>query len=292
MTLRKPLYERRPGFTLIELLVVIAIIAILAAILFPVFASARESARATSCLSNMNQIGKAAMMYTQDYDELLPPHRTVNTLNPFVGQFPANQADVNDRTFWNSLLMPYVKNLQVFRCPSNPKAWVGGDPSGHVCFDTTACKGVGYGGQNSYGLNDSYAAPASAFKGGPAVDISLTAITRPASTVYISDASYYGVSGRGTGYAPGHENEATYWMNIGNSDYTMYGPASVPNEQRAVELAKARHRSNINCVFLDGHAKAIPYDRLVDDPCYWVTDVPWKFNGASDDWKQRAQLCQ
>ena len=76
----------------------------------------------------MNQIGKAAMMYAQDYDELLVPHRTVNTLNPFVGQFPANQANVNDRTFWNSLLMPYVKNLQVFKCPSNPNGWVGGDP--------------------------------------------------------------------------------------------------------------------------------------------------------------------
>src|SRR5499433_3165201 len=100
--------RKKQAFTLIELLVVIAIIAILAAILFPVFAQAREKARQTSCLSNMNQIGKAAIMYSQDYDELLVPHRTVNTTNPFVGQYPDKQANVNDRTFWNSLLMPYV----------------------------------------------------------------------------------------------------------------------------------------------------------------------------------------
>lgn len=290
--MRGTFHRHRRGFTLIELLVVIAIIAILAAILFPVFAQAREKARQTSCLSNMNQLGKAAMMYAQDYDELLVPHRTVNTLNPFVGQYPASQANVNDRTFWCSLLQPYVKNLQVFKCPSNPNGWVGGDPSGHVCEDATACKGAGYGGQNSYGLNDSYAAPASAYAGGPPVDISLTAITRPASTVYIADASYYGVSGRGTGYAPGHDNEATYWMNIGNSDYTMYGMSKKLTPDHAVLAGRGRHSGVINCTFLDGHAKAINYDKLIDDPCYWVTDVPWKFNNASADWIARAATCQ
>jgi prepilin-type N-terminal cleavage/methylation domain-containing protein len=68
--------QERPGFTLIELLVVIAIIAILAAILFPVFAQARESARQATCLSNMKQIGTASMMYVQDYDETYPDQRS------------------------------------------------------------------------------------------------------------------------------------------------------------------------------------------------------------------------
>ncbi|NLO06588.1 MAG: prepilin-type N-terminal cleavage/methylation domain-containing protein [candidate division WS1 bacterium] len=91
------------GFTLIELLVVIAIIAILAAILFPVFARAREKARQTSCLSNMKQMGLAFQMYGQDYDERAPL---------------LHYAPVECR--WYNTLMPYIKNDQVFLCPSDP----------------------------------------------------------------------------------------------------------------------------------------------------------------------------
>ncbi len=109
------------AFTLIELLVVIAIIAILAAILFPVFAQARESARQTSCLSNMKQIGVGLMMYEQDYDEQYPP-----------SQIGTGTAIVS----WPTLMFPYIKNEQVFVCPSatsaalipDPKKIFGGTP--------------------------------------------------------------------------------------------------------------------------------------------------------------------
>jgi prepilin-type N-terminal cleavage/methylation domain-containing protein/prepilin-type processing-associated H-X9-DG protein len=94
---------RRKGFTLIELLVVIAIIAILAAILFPVFAQAREKARQTTCASNLRQLGLSAMMYAQDYDQ-----RYV----PWWGDNAKPQG-------WSSILMPYVKNEQMFTCPSD-----------------------------------------------------------------------------------------------------------------------------------------------------------------------------
>ena len=101
----------KKGFTLIELLVVIAIIAILAAILFPVFAKAREKARQTSCLSNLKQLGTAALMYAQDYDETFLPYFT-----------SANQYWCGYRgTTWDSsrsLLAPYTKNGQIQRCPS------------------------------------------------------------------------------------------------------------------------------------------------------------------------------
>lgn len=99
----------RDGFTLIELLVVIAIIAILAAILFPVFAQARESARATSCLSNIKQIGLAYLQYVQDYDERFPPYFTN------VPQPPLDWFDV----MWPGLLRPYTKNEQIYWCPSD-----------------------------------------------------------------------------------------------------------------------------------------------------------------------------
>jgi prepilin-type N-terminal cleavage/methylation domain-containing protein/prepilin-type processing-associated H-X9-DG protein len=102
----------RRGFTLIELLVVIAIIAILAAILFPVFAQARDKARQTQCLSNAKQLGTAIMMYAQDYDEVLPYH-TYNYTN-----FPEPSVNKNNVTKWPVVVQPYLKNTQVLHCPS------------------------------------------------------------------------------------------------------------------------------------------------------------------------------
>jgi prepilin-type N-terminal cleavage/methylation domain-containing protein/prepilin-type processing-associated H-X9-DG protein len=101
--------RRRCGFTLIELLVVIAIIAILAAILFPVFAQAREKARQASCLSNTKQIGTATLMYVQDYDEQMP-------LSAYLDQSTRTGYHVID------LIFPYAKNADVFKCPSAPTA--------------------------------------------------------------------------------------------------------------------------------------------------------------------------
>lgn len=128
------------GFTLIELLVVIAIIAILAAILFPVFAQARESARMTSCLSNIKEIGLAWNMYAQDYDETFPLSRSVgypssdDCAYTGPGQTEsvsptAPNTSVVPRINWRAECQPYIKNKDVYKCPSNPNndQWAEGD---------------------------------------------------------------------------------------------------------------------------------------------------------------------
>ncbi len=107
-------FPRKSGFTLIELLVVIAIIAILAAILFPVFAKAREKARQTSCASNLKELALAALMYAQDYDEMYP-------LNAVPIPGTTNQA-----YYWFDLMEPYIKNYQILVCPSHSNIWIGG----------------------------------------------------------------------------------------------------------------------------------------------------------------------
>jgi len=98
--------RQQSGFTLIELLVVIAIIAILAAILFPVFAQARENARTISCASNMKQLGLGFKMYIQDYDETYPVNNGVTRTAVFTSE-------------WQNVIYPYIKNAQIYRCPSD-----------------------------------------------------------------------------------------------------------------------------------------------------------------------------
>jgi prepilin-type N-terminal cleavage/methylation domain-containing protein/prepilin-type processing-associated H-X9-DG protein len=151
------------AFTLIELLVVIAIIAILAAILFPVFAQAREAARKTACLSNTNQIGLAIMQYTQDYDETYP-------MNAWQGEYvgttdnDTHSAQYGTAITWIWEIYPYVKNRQVYICPSDPNP-----KDGHMGYDVDPCNigpqsltssagdncdGWGVPTPLSYGVND------------------------------------------------------------------------------------------------------------------------------------------
>lgn len=122
----------RKGFTLIELLVVIAIIAILAAILFPVFARAREKARQTNCLSNVKQLVLAVNMYAQDYDETLPRH--------YYDVNGSGGGDVGDTT-WRSVVLPYAKNVQMFFCPSLR------------AYSPAFNGGLDYGDQAGYAMN-------------------------------------------------------------------------------------------------------------------------------------------
>jgi prepilin-type N-terminal cleavage/methylation domain-containing protein/prepilin-type processing-associated H-X9-DG protein len=116
------------GFTLIELLVVIAIIAILAAILFPVFAKAREKARQASCLSNVKQLSLGFMQYVQDYDEVMPQAGAYENVTWPNGGTGGN--------FWPCRIYPYVKNIQVYNCPSATMMWDGKPPTATTPLNT------------------------------------------------------------------------------------------------------------------------------------------------------------
>lgn len=134
---RKKLY---PAFTLIELLVVIAIIAILVAILFPLFARARENARRTSCASNLKQIGLGFMQYTQDYDEKLPPLYFGTD-----GTYKMPNGQVTGTALWMHMVYPYIKSAQLFNCPSSN----GGVYKGGYYWENSA----GATADASYGVN-------------------------------------------------------------------------------------------------------------------------------------------
>ncbi len=216
--------RRRNGFTLIELLVVIAIIAILAAILFPVFARAREKARQTSCLSNVKQLSLGVLMYAQDYDQFLPMSITWGYNQPGYSN--------ENRCWWGeAVLQPYLKNRQIFQCPSS--------------------KDLGHA-YPAYALNINFS------KYGDS--LAVTDVNSPAETSYICDVGYLstGVMGKD----PSEWNE----YQIGHSHYQWYPPqnlngsASPPYYERtnAGDYRRRpvpRHNGGLNIGYLDGHAK-------------------------------------
>ncbi len=314
-----PMPRKRTAFTLIELLVVIAIIAILAAILFPVFAKAREKARQTACLSNMKQMGSATLMYLTDYDQTYYAHRFNGPngvdVNPVVAETGGAASPLTgharSRIFWATLLQPYTKSYDIFKCPSNPNAWVKYNPddSTYPCSNNTGssgCDGVGYGMQNSYGHNDGWMSPASPYDGGATgvAVINESQVSRPSRTILIADATYYGVcpdvnaeSGIQPHYdgntlasfTPNNSSDATwlsteggfythYWRNMGGDQWSWAKPypGTGATTDAAGELTRgnSRHSGFVNCQFVDGHVKALKYEDAVSNLCYWVIDAP------------------
>ena len=201
----------RRGFTLIELLVVIAIIAILAAILFPVFARAREKARQTSCLSNCKQLGLGTMMYAQDYDE------KYNYWTTGLGD-----ASPSAQPWW-VVIEPYVKNGQIFVCPSKP-SW-GPYVNYHQSFSVPFFPG--------YGMN-----PNVQYYGG---GLPLALIRFPASLVVLADSCH-----------PMGENWRFAWPEAPGGWNTT--PSKCTNAL-TMNPDYARHNSGDNFVMADGHAK-------------------------------------
>ena len=265
LTFSRNAADSRRAFTLIELLVVIAIIAILAAILFPVFAQARGKARQSACLSNTKQIGNSLLMYAQDYDETYPGYRFAYD-NPFATDTNVG-ASAKSAIFISQVLFPYTKNYDIWRCPSNPDSWVNIDKDGVM---KNAGSGFqSYGGQNSYGVNN-YLFPSRL--GRPDADIK-----EPSNTVGMIDAFYYNVLPKGPASAPcvlkGDPTGTAfvtggsypkYYKNFGNS-YLCFSDCPEPGEEQSIKLAKERHQGFINVIWMDGHSKAVAYDQLVLD---------------------------
>ena len=258
----------RQGFTLIELLVVIAIIAILAAILFPVFAQAREKARQTSCVSNMKQIGVSLLMYSQDYDE--------NMVNHYYGAFNAgSRSNPNDASIpgaqqcsmWMDVVQPYVKNIQIFNCPSqsvylDPMKIRSGNqvlPFGKYLATSDIPAGTFTRLNGSYAINDAYwglinnglvgSPPVS--NASPPSTWSIAKLEVPASTIWVVEGSgYFSVSGAST------QNESGQFAYTAPKLETWNGLPKLGN-------LVARHSGVANTLFCDGHAKAFPITSLV-----------------------------
>jgi prepilin-type N-terminal cleavage/methylation domain-containing protein/prepilin-type processing-associated H-X9-DG protein len=172
------MHRRNKGFTLIELLVVIAIIAILAAILFPVFAQAREKARQASCLSNLKQLTLGWVMYAQDYDESFPQWK-------WDQMYAAGSVSPNNAaSLWVNAIYPYVKNAQVYNCPSDARGITAKDAfGGWFTFDDTL---IGFQqplltAVMSYGANE----PLTYLDG----KSKLAAMDKPAETFLIADST-------------------------------------------------------------------------------------------------------
>ncbi len=182
--------SHHPGFTLIELLVVIAIIAILAAILFPVFAQAREKARMTRCTNNFKQIGTALLAYLQDWDDAFPMNRfpTSKPLGPNTG------GDLQPTWYnWKRALVSYLPGRDIYLCPSNDYAWGPSGCSGCPSGDESNCQGPWKNRPetwlpNGYAYNGAFFHENSPFDGGIQRPRELGEIKDPANLIWILES--------------------------------------------------------------------------------------------------------
>jgi prepilin-type N-terminal cleavage/methylation domain-containing protein/prepilin-type processing-associated H-X9-DG protein len=237
MVQSSPDYSGRNAFTLIEILVVVAIISILAAILFPVFARARENARRSSCMSNLKQMGIAMMMYVQDYDETYP-----QTISPVPTSVPASKypdgaiwtqitymGSTYNAIFWQQMLYPYHRNMQIFWCPSSSISYQPYFPTSKLVPSN------GHYGANSLLMPTDYVST-----------VKLSSIQSASTTYAFMDFGTY---------------SASYYRSFTSSGNVYYLPGgdcstiSSSLTKNTDDCQNGRHLSGVNVAFADGHAK-------------------------------------
>lgn len=247
---------KQKAFTLIELLVVIAIIAILAAILFPVFTRAKKKARQASCQSNLKQLALAILMYASDYDDQLPQWRFPCQGGPWDGT-------VNPHMVYR--LLPYVKNKGLWRCPdSRPGVWEGFNV---FCYAAPAGATETFReGELSYGYNDAISVNANGVA-------SLSVIHYPAETALIFDSAYWLTCPKSVVARVGAARDM--WQAIWKGIISCGCPPTIQRPEWVD--AWTRHPGGSNVAHVDGHVKFYPWQKLRGPKCLFP-DSPLRWS--------------